>query len=403
MVLSLLAGAALLISQPDWAKDLPPQARWIALQVATDTTPAPPAVITPAHQKDLDDDIALGKKVAEEVAKELKSSTSQPMIDRVNRIGGELARIARTHQVEATWGDRRLNPFNYEFHVIAGDDVNAFSIPGGYIYIYEGLLKFAETDHEVAGVIGHEIAHASFRHVATLRREQSKLEAITLPLILIGLLAGGEAGQGAAIGTQLAGQAIGSGWSVKAEKSADYGGLQYILKSGYNPVGLLTFIERLAYEERTRGEIDWGIYRTHPPNRERVTAIRAMLENANIDIRRSGSSTTFRAIPVDQTDGTFAIKVAGKNVVVFSGEDAGSRAEIAATRMTNFLDSNPRVFEMSATAEGQFLGRSDLLFSLTDSDVKFSGKEKEELIEAVLKTLKAAVYDLSYRVGTVRG
>lgn len=402
MVLSLLAGAALVMSQPEWARDLPPQARMVALQVAKDSAETPPS-ISPAHQKDLDDDIALGKKVAEEVAKELKFSTSQPMIDRVNRIGADLAKIARVTQVEATWGDRRLNPFNYEFHVIAGDDVNAFSIPGGFIYIYEGLLKFAETDHEVAGVVGHEIAHASFRHVATLRREQSKLEAITLPLILIALLGGGETGQGAAIGTQLATAAIGSGWSVKAEKSADYGGMQYILKSGYNPIGLLTFIERLAYEERTRGEIDWGIFRTHPPNRERVTAIRAMLENANIDIRRSESSTTFRAIPVDQGDGTFTLKVAGKTIVTFSGENAPQRAETAAKNLTSFLDSNPRIFEMSATASGEILGRSDLLFSLTDTDIQFAGKTKEGVIESVLKTLKAVVYDLSYRVGSVRG
>ncbi len=117
-------------------------------------------------------------------------------------IGGELAAIANASKVRTTWGDKRLNPFEYTFKVVE-EDVNAFSLPGGYIYIYEGLVKYAESDDELAGVLAHEIAHASMRHVATMQREAGKLSAMQNPLILAAILIGGAKGGDAMMVGQL--------------------------------------------------------------------------------------------------------------------------------------------------------------------------------------------------------
>src|SRR5687768_1246237 len=94
----------------------------------------PQKPIDKRHEKDMKHDVDLGAKYALEIEKELKFSKNQEMIDRVKRVGGVIAEIARKNQVKVTWGDKRLNPFAYRFHVVEDKNVNAFSIPGGFIY-----------------------------------------------------------------------------------------------------------------------------------------------------------------------------------------------------------------------------------------------------------------------------
>src|SRR5579862_821482 len=170
-----------------------------------------PPVVAPGHEKAITDDEAMGKKFAAEVDKQYKPTDDLKMQARVDRIGNELAAIANSHQLKATWGDKRFTPFHYRFEVIKGTDVNAFSLPGGYIYVFEGLVKYVESDDELAGVLGHEISHAAFRHVPTMIKNQTKLTLISLPLMIASILAGGQVGI-LAPAVSLGSQAIGSGW-----------------------------------------------------------------------------------------------------------------------------------------------------------------------------------------------
>lgn len=394
----------------EWIKDLPPNVRAIAHklqeQQPTDEKATPAQTIdTPnpnsaeeKHKRELEEDSKLGKEVAAEVEKELKFSDSSQMISRVRRIGAEFAAIANANKVDVSWGDKRLNPFDYQFFVVKGDDVNAFSLPGGYIYFYEGLVKFAETDYELAGVMAHEVSHASFRHMATLQREQSKLQAVTLPLILISLLSGTEAGQGVAIAGNLTNQAIGSGWSVKAEKAADYGAFQYMRKSGQNVNGLLTFMERLAFEERFQGKVDWGIYRTHPPSRERVNAVLGMMRGASIPIQRSVSSTSLRAVVQENEDKTFTLVVLGRKFVTFSGEGAATRAVKAGEAVSDFLDQVPSMYDVEGRPSGEIIGRGNPLFKLEPQDVVGTDATMGSTVDGVLRELKKVIFDLQYRI-----
>ncbi|HTQ09241.1 MAG TPA: M48 family metalloprotease, partial [Fimbriimonadaceae bacterium] len=136
------------------------------------------------HQKDLENDIAVGKKACVEIEKVEKLSDNKEYQDRVSRIGQQLAAIARTTPVEVYWGDKRLNKFDYTFKVLKGDDVNAFTLPGGFVYVYEGLIKYVQSDDELAAVLAHEICHAEQRHYAQLVKEQSKITAPGLIAIL---------------------------------------------------------------------------------------------------------------------------------------------------------------------------------------------------------------------------
>ena len=391
---------------PEWIAELPPQIETLALarwqeaptQTEDQQDQAYYADLDQKHRNDLISDVKLGRSVSLEVLKELKVSSSTNMADRVTRIGNELAEIANKSLVTVSWGDKRLNPFRYKFTVVEGKDVNAFSLPGGFIYIYEGLIKYAETDQELAGVLAHEISHASFRHVAVLQREQSKLTAITLPLILIGLLSGSEAGAGIAQVGSLANQAIGSGWSVKAEKSADYGGFQYMQKSKYETVGMLTFMERLSYDERGEGRVDWGIYKTHPPSPDRVSAFIALMHGAGIPIHRSISSTTLRAIPVEQTDGTHSIRLMNRTVVTLSGDTAVGRISALAEELNKFFDEMPSVYEVEARPDGSVWGRDKKLFQPNEADAEVAKQTIPEFGSAIVKVLKQAIFELQYRI-----
>lgn len=399
---------------PDWIGYLPPKLQVRALHVWQEAPPdtAKPKSdadlskedeeyykdLDPKHRHDLINDVKLGRSVIKDAQDELKATGSPQMQERVRRVGNELAAIANAQQVEVTWGDKRLNPFRYEFTVLEGTDVNAFSIPGGFIYVYEGLMNYAETDHELAGVLAHEISHASFRHLATLQREQSRLNAITLPLILIGILAGGEAGQGILAAGVYGGQAIGSGWSVKAEKSADYGGFQYMKRSNYEPVGMLTFMERLSFDERGTGHVDWGIYKSHPPSRDRVSAFLKLLNDAKMPIRRSVSSTTLRAIPVEERNATYSVKLMNRVVVNLAGDNAADRSLQLATELDEIFDDVPAVSDFEYRPDGSVLARGQLLFRPSESDLEAAKKPAPGIAEEIVKALKAAAFELRYRL-----
>ncbi len=369
------------------------------------TAPAPQKPETPKekkererHEQDVKSDVEIGKKYAAEVEKEYKISKQQALVDRVNRIGDELEKIANDHRVRVSWGDSRLNKFDYQFKVVENKEVNAFSLPGGYIFVYEGLVKFAESDDELAGVLAHEIAHASFRHVATLQREAQKFQLATLPAILIAILSGGQTGAGVVSLSQLVVTAKGSGWSQEAELAADYGSFQYLQFTSYSPVGMLTFIERLARAQGTLENIDWGIFRTHPPSRERAEALTKYLEEAKIPIRRSLVSASARATSKTNPDSSVEIVFDKRTVVRFAGPDAAVRAEQAILRLNEFFDTVPELFEVGFTSEGSILGRRDVLFRLTDDDAKAAKVSRDVLTQETLKAMKRSLFLLAYRV-----
>jgi beta-barrel assembly-enhancing protease len=328
------------------------------------------------------------------VRKEAETSERIDMIDRVQTIARRLTDVANRTSVTVLWGDSRLNPFTYEFTVLKGDDVNAFSLPGGFIFVYEGLIEFAETDDELAGVLAHEISHASFRHIATLRREQSKFQIVSIPLILAAILAGGSEGIGVAQGANLLNQAVTSGWSVKAEESADYGAIQYMVAAQYNPVGVLTFMERLAFRDRGAPKIDWGIYQTHPPSADRAKALMDRLTARGIAVRRSQVTTSLRADVLPGEEGTVALWFGKTRLFDFGGPEALTRADAAADAVNRFFDSVPGLYEAQLADGTKLRGAGVTLFEVTSDD----GPEPEALAKDALTKLKKLIFDLNYRL-----
>jgi beta-barrel assembly-enhancing protease len=391
--------ASTFLAVPAFAPHDPLGCELIAYQQQQETAPK---VQDPKHQKDIQNDIELGTKYSKEIEKELKFSKKQEYIDRVQRIGAELAAIAQVTHAKASWGDKRLSPFTYRFFVIENDSPNAFSIPGGFIYVHEGLLEFSESDDELAGVLAHEIAHASFRHLATLQREASKLQNITLPVILAAIVAGGKTGGDIAVGTQLYQQVKYSGWGEAAEMAADYGGLQYMVKSKYNPTGLLTFMERLAVRDRALEKgIDLGIFRTHPPSRKRAETLSKEIVAAGQKVRRSQVTTSFSTIikPVGETVEAW---FGGKKLYTFVGADARTRAETAAEKLNAFFDETPEMYEIAITQDGAVVGRGKVLFKISEDDAKAAKSDYGKLQSKTELALKRSVSYLSSMVWLAR-
>jgi predicted Zn-dependent protease len=356
----------------------------------------------PKHEADLKRDAEMGKEYAAEADKEFKASTNREMIERVLRISDELVAIANSMQVEVLWGDPRLNPFEYQFKVVEGKDVNAFSLPGGFIYVFEGLLDYVQSDDELAGVLAHEIAHASQRHLATLAREQSKFDAFSLPLVLVALLSGGDVGYGAVVLRDLANLAGRSGWSQKAESAADHSALQYLRHSKYNPVGLLTFMERLASEKSGLDVIDLGILRSHPPSRVRAEQMTAYLNKLQIPIKRSLVTTSYRVTAVPGDDGTVEIKFGSRRLTALSATEPLTRVDEAVRRLNDFFDTVPELYELRVDGEGRIIGKGRVLLALSKADADASHLSLEELRSDTVQAIKRSLNMLAFRIWDVR-
>ena len=349
------------------------------------------------HLEEIKKDVEQGKEYVKELEKDLKLSADETLIEHVKKLGDRLAAVANKTAIPATYGDSRLSPFDYSFKVVVDKDVNAFSVPGGFIYVHTGLLDNSESEAELAGVLAHEIAHASHRHLHTLAREYSKASTLTtIAALVVAVFAEGRDAVNTLNAQQLFLMALTSGWSEKAELDADQAGFRYMVETGQNPVGLLTFMERLAFKEQRLGpKIDWGIQRTHPPSRKRVEALRKLLKDNNYAIARSQVTTSFR-VTAKEVEGRHALSFGEFPLFSIGGADAASRAAKATEDLNKFFDSSPQLFAIRADGN-RLVWFSRPLVEFRAGDVE--GKTAEQAAHAALASVKNALFSLEFRTG----
>jgi predicted Zn-dependent protease len=203
----------------------------------------------------LEREIALGKQLAQEVERSSKMIDDPIVTEYVNRVGQNLVRNS----------DARV-PFTIK--VIDSDEVNAFALPGGFFYVNSGLVLRAQEESELAGVMAHEISHVCARHGTKNASKGELMQLATIPLILLG--PGGWAGYGIYQGMNLAIPVTYLKFSRDAEREADYLGLQYMYKAGYDPNSYVTFFERIQADEKRRPGTIPKVFSTHPPTPERI-------------------------------------------------------------------------------------------------------------------------------------
>jgi beta-barrel assembly-enhancing protease len=205
----------------------------------------------------LEREIALGKGLAQEVERSSKMIDDPVVTEYVNRVGQNLVRNS----------DARV-PFTIK--VIDSDEVNAFALPGGFFYVNSGLILRAQEESELAGVMAHEISHVTARHGTKNATKGELMQLATIPLMLLG--PGGWAGYGIYQGLNLAIPITFLKFSRDAEREADFLGLEYMYKAGYDPNSYVTFFERIQADEKRRPGTIPKVFSTHPPTPERIEA-----------------------------------------------------------------------------------------------------------------------------------
>lgn len=203
----------------------------------------------------LEKEIALGKQLAQEVERSAKFVDDPVVVDYVNRIGQNLVRNS----------DARV-PFTIK--VIDDDAINAFALPGGFFYVNSGLILRADEESEMAGVMAHEIAHVTARHGTRNATKGELAQLAMIPAIIF--LPGGWAGYGIYQGLNFVIPLQFLKFSRDAEREADYLGLQYMYKAGYDPNSYVTFFEKVQAEERRRPGSIPKAFSSHPPTPERI-------------------------------------------------------------------------------------------------------------------------------------
>src|SRR5450759_82954 len=201
----------------------------------------------------LEKEIALGKQLAQEVERQAKIIDDPIIAEYVNRVGQNLVRNS----------DAKV-PFTIK--VLDSEEVNAFALPGGFFFVNSGLVLKAESESELAGVMAHEIAHVAARHGTKQQTKGQLINYATIPLIFMGGWAGYAIRQGASLAIPLGFLHF----SQSMESEADYLGLQYLYKSGYDPTSFVDFFEKIQSLEKKKPGTLAKIFSSHPPTDDRI-------------------------------------------------------------------------------------------------------------------------------------
>jgi predicted Zn-dependent protease len=200
-----------------------------------------------------DYEIKMGKTYAMEIEKSTKFINDPVVTEYVNRIGQNIVKNS----------DCKV-PFTIK--VIDSDEINAFALPGGFFYVNSGLVLNADEEAELAGVMAHETAHVCAHHAAREMTRLNYAQLSTIPLIMIG----GWTGYGLYEASGLAIPVAFMKFSREFEAQADYLGVQYMYRAGYDPQAFITFFEKVqALEKRKPGTVA-KVFADHPQTPERI-------------------------------------------------------------------------------------------------------------------------------------
>ena len=203
----------------------------------------------------LEKEIALGKQLAQEVERQAKIIDDPVIAEYVNRVGQNLVRNS----------DAKV-PFTIK--VLDTEEVNAFALPGGFFFVNSGLILKAESEAELAGVMAHEIAHVAARHGTRQATRGELINFASIPLIFMGGWTGYAIRQGAGLAIPMGFLTFSRGF----EREADYLGLQYMYKTGYDPTSFVDFFEKVQSMEKKKPGTMSKVFSTHPMTDDRIKA-----------------------------------------------------------------------------------------------------------------------------------
>lgn len=202
----------------------------------------------------IESEIRMGKEYATQIESSLKLVTDPTINEYVNRVGQNLVRNS----------DAKV-PFTIK--VVDSDVINAMALPGGFFYVNSGLILAADNEAELAGVMAHEIAHVAARHTTRQLTRYQFINYASLPLIFVGGGIGLAAREAAGIGIPMTFLKFSRGF----EAEADYLGIQYMYKAGYDPNEFVNFFEKVQAQEKKKPGSMAKVFTDHPQTPDRIT------------------------------------------------------------------------------------------------------------------------------------
>ncbi len=202
----------------------------------------------------------LGDKLARELHQKLEIINDPLITEYVNEIGRRLLEEAQ---------DKR---FSYHFYVVKEQEPNAFAIPGGHIFVTSGLIRLVDQEDELAGVIGHEIAHSALRHIAKAMERAKAISLATLAAIIAGAFLSKDAkGAGALTTSAMAmAQSLMLKYTRENEVEADQKGIKYMVDAAYDPGAMVTFLKKIYRWQRFTSPNVPTYLSTHPGVESRI-------------------------------------------------------------------------------------------------------------------------------------
>lgn len=207
----------------------------------------------------IEEEWRLGQQLSVDLAERLTLVEDPEVLRYVNAVGNRI--VDQTEMAELPW----------EFHVVRDEEINAFNIPGGHVYINTGLIAAAENASEMVGVMSHEIGHGVARHAT------EQLTGVYGLNIIAGLLLGSDPQTYERILAQILGTGAIASFSREAEREADELAVRYLYDAGYDPRGLVSFFEELLSQSRRRADPVSRFFATHPLTEERIEYTRKLV------------------------------------------------------------------------------------------------------------------------------
>ena len=336
----------------------------------------------------LQDERDIGEAFMKEIRADKDYLADPEITDYLNRLGWRLV----------TAGP--VPPFHFFFFPMRDRTLNAFAMPGGFVAVHTGLITAAQTESELAGVMGHEIGHVAQRHIARMINEGSDSLAITLGSILLAVLAakaggssGGDAAVAIAMGTQGALLQKQLKFSRDAEREADRTGFSRLVNAGFDPKGMEDFFNRLAKENRYYENDVTAFLSTHPLSSERMSD----MQNRSRSVKRSdvASSLDFylvraRARVLQETgyDGWLKLsKIFADETKTLKGRELAAAYYGEATALSRM--NRPAAALTALKNARSAAGTSSLILEKALAETAFAAAQTPSEKAAALKTARA--------------
>jgi len=332
------------------------------------------------------DEVKFGAQAAKQIDSHYLIVTDPDQVDRINRVGAAVARAV----------DRQ--DLTYHFEIVSTPVVSSFAVPGGWVYVTEGMMQFVRTDDELAAALAHELAHIDHHDYYV---EQDRMSHLTRGMLVALALSVLSQSPAPLMGQQMIAQGVMSSYQRDLEEEADLAAVSYLEKTSYSPVAMLTLLEHVVQIERVSGQ-------TGPEVRSEY--VKLNLEQLHIPIIRRLPEGYLRisldpAAPSGSQPVT--IRVDGKPVLTLGatvdGKTPAQRAEAITARLNTFFDHDPAPYDVRVSTllgHPSVVADQGALYDVAPEDAVYAhldaGTLAQDVRSQLAQAIDAAPYNRKY-------